>query len=241
MDAELSTVTASADSLLQVGDVVYHFEFEAGPDEELPARVHLCNALAHLRTKREVLSTAVLLRANAQHAGLTDTVQYGRLNFGFDIVRVWQRPAEDFLNGPLGLTPLAVLGTPPKGQTREQALPAQVDRIIDRAIAEVGNAVSGVVTASFILAGMHQEDAFLRAIFSRGMTMLESSAFKVIEDLAKEKHGREIVEKLATAQFGAPTAEQAAKLAAIDNLPKLDRLALRVLKVNSWDALLKGR
>ena len=240
VDAELSTVTASADSLLQVGDVVYHFEFEAGPDESLASRVHLYNALAHFRTGLEVLSTAVLLRSNAQHAGLTDAVQYRRLDFGFDIVRVWQRPADDFLTGPVGLMPLAVLGQPPKGQTRAQALPEQVDRIIDRA-AVAGATVSDVVLASFLLAGMHQEDTFLRAIFQRGLTMLESSAFKVIEDLAKEKYGREIIRKLATARFGPPTADQSAKLALIDNLKRLDRLVLRLLKVASWDELLKGR
>jgi hypothetical protein len=241
VDAELSTVTASADSLLQVGDVVYHFEFEAGPDEALARRVHLYNALAHHRTGKEVRSTAVLLRPNAQHAGLTDAVQYHNLDFRFDIVRVWQRPADDFLTAALGLLPLAVLGQPPAGQTREQALPHQVDRIIDRAVAEAGKRVGEVVTASFLLAGMYQEDAFLRTIFHRGLTMLESSAFKVIEDLAMERRSREIIQKLATAQFGPPTDQQAAKLAAIDNLARLDRLALRLLKVASWDELLKGR
>jgi len=74
IDAELSTVSASADSLLQVGNVVYHFEFEAGPDDTLERRVLLYNALAHFRTGLKVLSTAVLLRSNAQHAGLTGAV-----------------------------------------------------------------------------------------------------------------------------------------------------------------------
>ena len=74
IDAELSTVSASADSLLQVGNVVYHFEFKAGPDDTLERRVLLYNALAHFRTGLKVLSTAVLLRSNAQHAGLTGAV-----------------------------------------------------------------------------------------------------------------------------------------------------------------------
>ena len=71
--------------------------------------------------------------------------------------------------------------------------------------------------------------------------MLESSAFKVIEDLAMERKSREIIRKQATARFGPPTNDQAAKLAAIDNLARLDRLVMRLLKVTSWDALLKGR
>jgi len=241
IDAELSTVSASADSLLQVGNVAYHFEFEAGPDETLERRVLLYNALAHFRTGLNVLSTAVLLRSNAQHAGLTDAVQYGRTTFGFDIVRVWERSAEDFLTGPLGLAPLAVLGRPPAGQSREQALPGQVDRLIDRVVAEAGGRVSEFMTSSFILAGMHSSKDFLHVLFHRGLTMIESSAFALMESLAEERRARHIVLKLAIAKSGPPTDAQAAKLAAIDNLDRLDRLALRLLKVDSWAALLKAK
>lgn len=98
-----------------------------------------------------------------------------------------------------------------------------------------------LVTATFLLAGMHQDNAFLRTIFHRGLTMFESSAFSVIEDLAMERQSRDILLKQGTVKFGAPTPDQAAKLAAIENLPRLDRLAVRLLKVDSWDALLKGR
>lgn len=136
---------------------------------------------------------------------------------------------------------MAVLAQPPAGQSRAQALSGQVDRIIDRAVAEARSNVSEVVTASFLLAGLHQETSFLRAIFHRGLTMIESSAFAVIEDLAKERHMRQLLQKLAEAKFGPPTTDQDAKLLAIDNLARLDRLALRVLRVTSWDALLKGR
>lgn len=241
VDAELSTISASADAVLRVGGEAYHFEFEAGPDDSLAERVLMYNAVAHYRTGLPVRSVAVLLRTNAQRAGLTGTVAYGRLSFEFDIVRVWQLPADDLLRGPLGLTPLAVLGQPPRGRTREQALPEQADRIIDRAVAEAGERRGEVVTAAFLLAGMHQQDAFLRTIFQRGLTMIESSAFKVIEDLAKERFAREWLLAQGQVRFGPPTEEQAAKLAAIENLPRLNRLALRLLKVKSWDALLKGR
>jgi hypothetical protein len=241
VEAELSTISASADAVLQCDGMAYHFEFEAGPDDSLPARMLMYNAVAHHRTGRPVRSAAVLLRTNAQRAGLTGTVAYDRLTFGFDIVRVWQVPASRFLNGPLGLLPLAVLGQPPKGQTREQAPPDQVDRIIDRAEDEAGDKKGEVVTAAFLLGGVHQDDVFLRTIFHRGLTMIASSAFKVIEDLAKERFARELLLKQGTELFGPPTPDQAAKLATIENLPRLDRLALRVLKVKSWDALLKGR
>jgi hypothetical protein len=241
VDAELSTVTASADALIQVGDTVYHFEFETGPDESLSRRVLLYNSLAHYRTNLTVRSTAVLLRSNAQHGTGDGTVGYGDLTFGFDIVRVWQRPADEFLNASLGLLPLAVLGHPPKGRTREKTLPDLVDRIIDRAVSEGGKLGREVVTASFILAGMHGDSEFLKAIFHRGVTMIESSAFQVIEEWAKERYARESLLDQGREKFGEPTDAQAARLAAIADLPRLKRLAVRLIRVDSWDALLKGR
>jgi len=129
----------------------------------------------------------------------------------------------------------------PADWTRQQVLPGQVDRIIDRAVAEAGAKVNEVVTSSFIRAGMHSSKDFLDALFHRGLTMIESSAFALMEKLAEERRARHIVQKQANARFGPPTDEQAAKLAAIDNLDRLDRLALRLPNVNSWDALLKGR
>jgi hypothetical protein len=33
------------------------------------------------------------------------------MEFGYEIIRIWQRPAEELLAGPLGVAPLALLGT----------------------------------------------------------------------------------------------------------------------------------
>ncbi len=52
---------------------------------------------------------------------------------------------------------------------------------------------------------------------------------------------RKIVLTVGRAKFGKPTPEQTNKLDAIDDLARLDRLTVRVLKVTSWDALLRGR
>jgi len=73
------------------------------------------------------------------------------------------------------------------------------------------------------------------------MKMIESSAFQVIEDLANERFARNALLKIGTLKFGEPTDEQKAKLMAIENLPRLDRLAVWLVKVESWDALLRGR
>ena len=241
ISADLSTVTAAADTLIRVGNRIIHIDLESGPDDSLARRMLLYNALAHHRTKLPVRSIVVLLRSNTRLANQTDRVEYENLSFVFEVVRVWELPAEDFLRGGLGLLPLAVLAKPPRGQSRAEALPAQAERIIARARAEAGPRASEVVTAAFILGGMHASPDVIRKTFEGAITMIESSAFQVIEDLAKERILREILLVQGTAKYGPPTDDQAANLAGIDNLGRLRRLAARLIKVDSWDALLRGR
>jgi hypothetical protein len=241
ISADLSTVTAAADTLVRVGDRIIHIDFESGPDDSLARRILLYNALAHHRTELPVRSIVVLLRSNTRLANQTDRVEYENLSFVFEVVRVWELPAEEFLRGGLGLLPLAVLARPPSGQSRAEALPSQAERIIARARAEAGQRASEVVTAAFILGGMHASPDVIRKIFEGAITMIESSAFQVIEDLANERLLRGLLLKMGTVKFGRPTDEQAARLAGIDKLDRLDRLAVRLIKVDSWDALLRGR
>jgi len=213
---------------------------ESGPDDSLAGRILLYNVLAYRQTGLPVRSVGVLLRSNAQRANQTDRVEYEDLSFRFRIVKVWELPAEDLLQAGNGLLPLAVLGKPPVGMTRAQALPAQTERIIARARAEAGPRAPEVVTAACILAGMHSNLDTLRSTFQGALSMIESSAFQLIEDLANERLLREILLEQGTAKYGPPTDEQAAQLAAIQNLPRLRRLTLRFVKVNSWEALLRG-
>lgn len=139
LTADLSTVTAAADTLIKVGDLVVHIDLESGPDDELARRMLLYNVLAHHHTKLPVPSIVVLLRSNAVGGGPTDGVEYApnpgvsELRFRFETVKAWELSSEAMLNAGLGFLPLAVLGKPPPGQTRLQALPAIAKRIADRA------------------------------------------------------------------------------------------------------------
>ena len=112
VSADLSTVTAAADTLVRVGDRIIHIDVESGPDDSLARRMLLYNALAHHRTKLPVRSIVVLLWSNTRLANQTDRVEYENLSFVFEVVRVWELPAEGFLHGGLGLLPLSVAHKP---------------------------------------------------------------------------------------------------------------------------------
>ncbi|HET6573117.1 MAG TPA: hypothetical protein VFG68_05915 [Fimbriiglobus sp.] len=71
--------------------------------------------------------------------------------------------------------------------------------------------------------------------------MIQSSAYEVFEEMGGIKYLKRAVLRQGQEKFGKPTDEQRRRLEAIEDLPRLERLSLRLLKVGDWDALLKGR
>ena len=244
LSVDLSTVTAAADALIKVGDLVVHIDLESGPDDSLARRMLLYNVLAHHRTGLPVHSIVVLLRANAVGRS-SDTVEYaprpdkGELRFRFETVKAWELPSEEMLNAGIGFLPLAVLGKPPVGQTREQALPATVERIAKRTAGEPQSEADLLLTAAYVLSTMHVAPTVARAIFNRVIGMKDLPGYQLIMEEGAIDHTREIILRLGRKQFGEPDEKQKNKLAAIEDLGRLDRIAVEVLSAKDWDALLR--
>jgi hypothetical protein len=239
LSAELSTVTAAADTLIRVGDLIVHIDVESGPDDSLARRMLVYNVLAHHHTGLPVRSHAVLLRPNAQRANLSDRLEYEGLSFRFKIVKVWEVPAEELLRGGIGLAPLAVLGKPPAGRTREQVLPRYAESIVDRVERDQGPAAKNVLTAMYILAGMHVDKYMVRKIFEKVFAMRESGTYQLILEEGAIEHTQDLILKLGRRQIGDPSEKQVARLKAIQDLDRLDRIAVKVLSAKSWDGLLR--
>lgn len=246
LDTDLSVVTAAADTLIKVGDLVVHIDFESGPDDNLARRILLYNALAHYHTGLEVHSVVVLLRSNAVGSGPRDGVQYaprpahGELKFRFETVRAWELPADVFLKGGVGLMPLAVLGKPPEGQSRRQALPGLVERMAERAVHEAKLDAGMLLTAAYLLSGMHVDPEVAQGIFNKVKAMLEENGvYNLILEEGAVKHQRALILKIAKKKIGEPTEKQKNKLNAIEDLERLDRLVEKAVTAKSWDALLR--
>jgi hypothetical protein len=247
LSPELSTVTAAADAVLRVGDRIVHVDAESGPDPDLATRMLLYNVLIHRMTKRPVHSVVVLLRPNANPGKMSNEVRYapfpgGELAFRFDVLRVWEADVEDLLKRGLGFLPLAVLGKPPHGQTRKQALPAVLERVAREAVERAAPDQSArLVIAALILGGMYLTLDELKRAVTRFPAMIQSSAFDLFEEMGAIKQARKALLLVGEPRFGKPTDEQKQKLDAIDDLNRLNRLLARVHKADDWDALLKGR
>jgi hypothetical protein len=239
ISADLSTVTAAADTLIRVGNLVVHIDVESGPDGSLAQRMLLYNVLAHYHTGLPVRSVAVLLRSNAQRANLSNQLDYEKLSFQFDIVRMWEVPADELLRAGVGLLPLAVVGKPPSGTTRVQALPSQVERIVDRVERDAKPEIGKLMTATYILASMHVEPTVAREVINHVLNMKELPGYKLILEEGAIDHQQELILKVGRKKIGEPTEKQLAKLKAIQDLDRLDRIVLKASTAKSWDALLR--
>jgi hypothetical protein len=118
LNVDLSTVTTAADLVFGLGDPlqeILHIDCQAGPKADLPADLHAYNSLIYRRFQVPVHTSVLLLRPEARHSSLTGTLKYvarpgrGGTTFKYEVIPLWKRPVEHFLDGPLGISPLAVL------------------------------------------------------------------------------------------------------------------------------------
>jgi hypothetical protein len=247
LSPELSTVTAAADLVLRIGGAVVHIEAESGPDPDLATRMLLYNVLIHRQVQLPVHSIVFLLRPTANPGGLSGTIQYAPrppygLEFRFEIIRVWEQSAQSHGGMGLGVLPLAVLCKPPQGMTRKEGVIYTLERVVDRIAREAPpDKMNLLVTATVILAGMYLDPREIQDAIQRFPAMIESSAYQVFEEIGAALNLKKTILRLGEVKFGRPTDEQKHKLEAITNLARLERLSVRLLKVDDWDALLKGR
>jgi hypothetical protein len=117
IDADLATVSVSADKVLRVADPepwLVHLEFQAARDGELPRRVQAYNVLLQQRHRLPVYSLVILLARAANSPSLDGTLRTApplgpAWEFRYDVLRVWELPPDRLLTGPVALVPLAPL------------------------------------------------------------------------------------------------------------------------------------
>ena len=124
-----------------------------------------------------------------------------------------------------------------------EAFPGMLKAVEDAAVARLGRGdrAERVVTSAVILAGMHLTDEQIEDAARRLPGMLDSVTFRVFEKMGAERQAKKTILRLGEARFGPPTDAQKQKLDVIEDLDRLNRLTDRLLKVKSWDALLRGR
>lgn len=260
MDADLSTVTAMADKVLHVKGIapyLLHIELQSARDLKLHKRVLKYNVLLEDRYNLPVHSVVFLLRPEADYAGLNGKVGYTaaqgrtRLNFDFEVVRLWEQPAEPFLNGGVGTLPLTFLCA----ISREDVpnLASQLQERIKQNL-PFGDAAEILMIACMLLQMRFKEERrFMETIF--GIRGLDETPFyqEILKKGLEEGRAtgrtegrtegrltalRHVLMRLGVARFGEPEARIRRSINAIRSAKRLEDMTVRVLDATDWNELL---
>jgi hypothetical protein len=249
LNVDLSTVTTAADLIVGLGDPlneIIHLEFQSSAAAWKHADLMVYHALLFAHYHVPVHTVVILLRPEAAHANLTGTIAYaprpgrGKMDFGYEYVRLWERSAEQLLGGDLGVAPLAMLGRLPEGLSLEDGLTAVAQRLVDRLTKEAPpDRAKKLLTDALLLTGLRvRRDAAVR-IFRGIRAMQESDTYLMILDEGQEKAIRETILVQGEDRLGPPDEAVKTGLNDITDLSRLKRMVRQTPKAASWRAILE--
>jgi hypothetical protein len=197
LNVDLSTVTTAADLVLGLGEgpeEIIHLDFQSSAAAWKHADVMVYNALLFAHYRVPVHSVVVLLRPQAGHSNMNGVIRYaarpgrGGMEFGYEVVRLWERPAEELLAADLGVAPLAMLGRLPEGLPLEEGLAAVARRVVERLTQEAPpDRAKKLLTDALLLTGLRVRRDTAARIFRGVRAMEESDTYLMILDQGEER------------------------------------------------------
>jgi hypothetical protein len=251
LNVDLSTVTKTADLVLGLGEPleeIVHVEFQSSAAAWKHADLVAYNALLFDQHHVPVHTILVLLRPQAAHANLGGRVRYsprpgrGRMDFAYQVVRLWERPAEQLLGGELGLAPLAMLGQLPEDTKVEGGLSAVAQRLVERLTKEAEPArATKLLTSALLLTGLRVNRHVALNIF-RGVHMLEESDTYLMileqgEERGEQRARRGDVLLVGEKRLGIANQSVRDRLATVTDLERLKRMVCNAVTADSWQEI----
>ncbi len=243
IDTDLSA-TLQADRLFRLpgpDPLVLHLELESTGRLGIPAELLRYNVAAFGATGLPVVSVLILLRPKATATDLTGTLELTAagspyLSFRYTVIRLWQEPMSVFLSAGVGLSPLAML-------TNEAAadLPAAFVRFNERLRqpAVAPDLRDKLLGAAFVLGGLrYQTEGLVDLYMSLHNVLEDSTTYQWLMRRGAVSGRQDTLLQQGRKRFGVPTTETEAKLKAVTELPRLERMTDRILDVTGWDELL---
>jgi hypothetical protein len=192
-----------------------------------------------------VHTVVLLLRREAAHENMNGVIHYaprpgrGSMDFSYEIVRLWERPAEELLAGDLGVVPLAVLGRLPEGLSLEDGLTAVVRRVEERLVNEAPpDRAKKLLTDALLLTGLRVRRDVAARVFRGVRAMHESDTYLAILDEGQEKCARDDILIVGEERFGPPDEAVKAQLNGITDLSRLKRMIRHAVKAANWQEIL---
>ena len=248
LNVDLSTVTALADLVLGLGDPlaeIVQLDFQSSAAAWKHADVMAYHALLYAHYHVPVHTVMILLRPGAAHANMNGVIGYaprpgrGKMEFNYEVLRLWERPAEELLRADLGVAPLAVLGRLPEDLSLEAGLTVVAERLAERITNEAPpDRARKLLTDAYLLTGLRlRRDAAAR-IFRGVRAMHESDTFLAILEEGEEKATRASILVFGEERFGMPDKSIKERLSNVTDLARLTRMVRRAAKAESWQEIL---
>ncbi len=156
------------------------------------------------------------------------------------MIPLWERPVEHFLNGPLGIAPLAVLAQLPDDVPLEQSMAGIIRRLCVRLQQEAPAENFGkLVTSAFVLSELRIKRHRAWSLFRGVKGMHESDTYLAILDEGAIKEVRKLVLRLGQKRFGPPSEDVVTAVNGIEDLARLERMHEGILDVSNWQEFLQ--
>lgn len=248
LNVDLSTLTMAADLAIGIGEPleeIVHLDFQSSAAAWKHAHLMVYNALLHAHHHVPVHTVLVLLRPQAAHSNMDGKIRYaprpgrGKMDFDYEVVRLWERPAEDLLSGDLAIVPLSVLGRLQEHIPLEEALATVAERIAERLINEAPpERAKKLLTEALLLTGLRVARNVALKIF-RGVRMMEESdTYLMILEQGEERATRENILVVGEERLGPPDETIRARLKSVTELSSLKQMVRRAAKAESWQEIL---
>jgi hypothetical protein len=248
LNVDLSTVTALAALILGLGEPleeIVQLDFQSSAAAWKHADVMAYHALLYAHYHVPVQTVIILLRPEAAHVNLNGVIRYaprpgrGSMEFSYEVMRLWERPAEELLRADLGVLPLAKLGRLPENLSLEDGLTVIAQRLAERIIKEAPpDGARKLLTDAYLLTGLRlRRDAAAR-IFRGVRAIEESDTYLAILDEGQEKATRESILVVGEERLGIPDESIKGQLSNITDLARLKRMVRRAVKAITWQEIL---
>jgi hypothetical protein len=248
LNVDLSTVTTAADVILGLGDPleeIIQLDFQSSAAAWKHGDLLVYNALLFVHYHVPVHTVIILLRPEAAHGNLNGVIRYaprpgrGSMDFSYEVVRLWERHAEELLGGDLGVAPLAMLGRLPEQLSLEDGLTAIAQRVVERLTKEAPpDRAKKLLTDAFLLTGLRVRRDVAARIFGGVRAMQESDTYLAILDEGQEKFAREAILLFGEERFGTHEEWVKVQLNNVMDLEHLRRMVRRAAKAASWQEIL---
>lgn len=161
------------------------------------------------------------------------------MDFRYEVVRLWERPADDLLAGDLGVAPLAVLGKLSGEVPLADALANVAQRIVQRVISEAPpERGKRLLTDALLLTGLRVKRHLAASIFRGVHVMQESDTYLMIVDEGKEKQAKQAILLFGEERFGPADDTIKTQLESVSDLDRLNRMIRRAAKASGWREVL---